>query len=287
MTAPADIVRFANEHASIAHCIFPAWEAGDYVSVSNPASVAVSFTTQCKATVQLHDARRADRAIPAGSFGTAGAAPISWIRVREPSECLEITASAALRSAIAEELGVPRHRDLDDLHGSSDPIIWIATAQLRSIVRTSAPTDAMETEALVRQAYARVLTLRFGGKPAARGDGGLGRARLRLVFDWIEAHLGEQITIGRLAALAALSHAHFIRSFKRSVGVPPHRYVRSRRLERARELLASGASVAVAAHSSGFLSLSQFRKAFFFQFGYFPHLAPRRGAKVWIRPEDS
>jgi AraC-like DNA-binding protein len=287
MTAPADIVRFANADASIAHCILPAWEPGDYVSVSNPASVAVSFTSQRTATVQLHDARRAERTIPAGSFGTAGPTPISWIRVREPSECLEITASKALRAAIAEELGVPSQCDLDDLHGSSDPIIWIATAQLRSILRTGAPPDALEVEALVRLAYARVLMLCFGGKPAARGDGGLGGARLRLLFDWIEAHLGEPITIGRLAALAALSHAHFIRSFKRSVGVPPHRYVRSRRLERARELLARGVSVAVAAHSSGFVSLSQFRKAFFFQFGYVPHLAPRRGAKVWIRPEDS
>jgi AraC family transcriptional regulator len=287
MTASADIVRFSNADASIAHCIFPAWEAGEYISVSNPASVAVAFTGQRQSTVELHDGRRGERTIPAASYGTAGAEPISWIRVKEPSECLEVTASPALRAAVAGELSVSQHRELADLHGSGDPIVWSIAARLRAMLRAGAATDAMEIEALVRRTYARVLTLRFGGKPAARGDGGLGRARLSLLFDWIEAHLGEEIAIARLAAVAALSHAHFIRSFKRSVGVSPHHYVRSRRLERAREQLATGASVAVAAHSTGFLSASQFRKAFFIHFGHAPHLTPRRGAQAWIHPEDS
>jgi AraC-like DNA-binding protein len=279
MPAP-DIARFENTVASIAHCILPPWDAGDYLSVSNPASVAVAFTGQRKATVELDGARRQQRTIPAGSFGTAGHAPIVWIRVKEASECLEVTASADLRASIAEEWGVPHHRDLDDLHGLSDPIIWSAAAQFRSVLRAGAAADALEVEALVRRLYSRVLAIRFGGKPAVRGDGGLGRGRLALLFDWIEAHLGEEITVARLADAAALSQAHFIRSFTRSVGVPPYQYVRARRLERAREQLASGATVAVAAHFAGFSSLSQFRKAFHRHFGHAPHVTPPRGSHV-------
>jgi AraC-like DNA-binding protein len=282
-----DIARLVTRDASIAHCILPAWEAGDYVSVSNPASVAVSFTGQRNATVELAGALRLERTIPAGSVGTAGETAIAWIRVKEPSECLEVTASAALRESIAAELGVPQHRDLADLYGVSDPIAWALSARLRSLVRAGDARDALEPEALIRRLYARVFALRFGGKLAVRGDGGLSRARLALLFDWIEAHLDEDITIARLAAVAALSHAHFIRSFTRSVGVSPSRYVRARRLERAREQLANGASVTAAAHFSGFLSLSQFRRAFHGYFGHAPRATPRRGADRRIRSEDS
>jgi AraC-like DNA-binding protein len=62
--------------------------------------------------------------------------------------------------------------------------------------------------------------------------------------------------------------------------------VRARRLERAREQLAAGATVAVAAHFSGFLSLSQFRRAFLNHFGHVPRLTPRRGARGWLYAEN-
>src|SRR5215216_2783517 len=133
-----DIARFINADISIAHCVFPAWEAGDFISISNPSSIAVSFTEQRKATVQLYESRRIDRNIPAGSFGTAGVAPIAWIRVREPSECLEVTASPALRISMAEELRIRHLSDLDDLHGSRDAIVWSVAARLRALLR--APT---------------------------------------------------------------------------------------------------------------------------------------------------
>jgi AraC family transcriptional regulator len=282
MTTRVDIARFAHADASIAHCMFPAWDADDYVSVSNPSSIAVSFTYQRKATVQLVGTRRVEWTIPAGSFGTAGVAPIAWIRVREPSECLEVTASPALRASIAEELNAARYRDLDDLYGAHDPVVWSCAAALRSILRGRVPRDAMEIEMLVRRLYARLLVLRFGARSRVRGDGGLSPARLAWVIEWIEAHLQGNITIAQLAAVASLSDAHFIRSFRRTVGVPPHQYVRARRLQRAREQLASGANVATAAHAAGFASISQFRTAFFGTFGHVPHLTPRRGARTWV-----
>lgn len=283
MSAPVDIVRFSNPDAMIAHCLLPAWEADEYVSISRPASIAVSFTYQRRATVQLLATRRVERNIPQGSFGTAGEAPIAWIRVREPSECLEVTASTALRASIAEDMHVPQHRNLDDCHGGHDPIVWVITARLRSIMR-SGLHDPLEIETLVRKLYARVFALRFGGRPSVRGDGGLSTHRLTAVTEWIDAHLGGDITIARLAAVASLSPAHFIRSFKRSVGVSPHQYVRARRMERARDQLARGESVATAAHSAAFASVSQFRKAFFDTFGHPPHASPRRGRRRWLEP---
>jgi AraC-like DNA-binding protein len=264
--------------------MLPAWDSGDYVSVSNPSSIAVSFTYQRRATVEVGGSRRVDRTIPAGSFGTAGAAPIAWLRVREPSECLEVTASRALRRSIAEELLVPRHCDLDDLHGGSDPVVWSIAARLRSIVRGAAAVDALQAETLVRGLYRRLLILRCGGREPGRGSGALSAARLAAVVEWIDAHLAQAITIADLARVASLSSSHFIRSFGRTMGVSPHRYVRAQRLQRAREQLARGATVSSTALAVGFTSVSQFRTAFYSAFGHLPSSTPRRGARLWIGP---
>ena len=50
----------------------------------------------------------------------------------------------------------------------------------------------------------------------------------------------EPISLATLAAMVRLSPFYFCRSFKQSLGVPPHRYHMTRRVERAKVLLAQG-----------------------------------------------
>jgi AraC-like DNA-binding protein len=66
---------------------------------------------------------------------------------------------------------------------------------------------------------------------------GLSRERLRRVRDYIDAHLGESLTLSDIAEVACLSSYHLSRSFKLATGITLHRYVLSRRIERAKELL--------------------------------------------------
>jgi AraC family transcriptional regulator len=65
--------------------------------------------------------------------------------------------------------------------------------------------------------------------------------RLARVTAHIESHLGEDLSIARLAAVAGLSASHFKAFFRRSTGIPVHRYVVQRRVTRARRLLEGGA----------------------------------------------
>jgi transcriptional regulator GlxA family with amidase domain len=53
----------------------------------------------------------------------------------------------------------------------------------------------------------------------------------------IEAHLEFGIDVGELAAMAGFSMSHFFRKFKQLYGVPPHRYLLTRRLLLAQRLL--------------------------------------------------
>jgi AraC family transcriptional regulator len=54
---------------------------------------------------------------------------------------------------------------------------------------------------------------------------------------YVEDHLSEEISLLSLARLVQLSPYHFSRAFKQSFGLPPHRYLTSRRIERAKSLL--------------------------------------------------
>ena len=71
----------------------------------------------------------------------------------------------------------------------------------------------------------------------------------------VEAHLGEELSLARLAEVACLSPWHFRRCFKQAMGVGPHRYVTQRRIERAKALLRAGGageSLAAVALAVGF-----------------------------------
>jgi AraC family transcriptional regulator len=60
------------------------------------------------------------------------------------------------------------------------------------------------------------------------------------VTDYIEAHLDERLTLTELAALVELSVPHFKVLFRETFGMPVHRYVVERRVERAKALLMQG-----------------------------------------------
>ena len=67
-----------------------------------------------------------------------------------------------------------------------------------------------------------------------------------------------------MAAVARLSVYHFARQFKAATGLPPHQYVLTRRVERAKELLQARTHLSlaeVAAHT-GFSDQSQFTHHF-------------------------
>lgn len=91
----------------------------------------------------------------------------------------------------------------------------------------------------------------------------LPRRRLRRVLDYIEAHLGKELTLAELAGIACLSPCHLSRSFKQEIGTGPQRYTVQRRVERAKALLRhSDASLASIAATVGFADQSHFTAAF-------------------------
>ncbi|HEY5800887.1 MAG TPA: AraC family transcriptional regulator [Burkholderiaceae bacterium] len=87
--------------------------------------------------------------------------------------------------------------------------------------------------------------------------------RLLRAKDRMDAAPHEQWPVRRLAAISCISEAHFARSFKLAYGLPPHRYLLTRRIERAVALLReTDLPVTDIAYGTGWASLGTFGRIF-------------------------
>jgi AraC family transcriptional regulator len=109
-------------------------------------------------------------------------------------------------------------------------------------------------------------------------QGGLTSRQVRVVTEYMDAHLTEKITISELAGLLDLTRFHFIRAFKQTAGMPPHQFLIRRRVDRARGMLAeSPITISEIAEQTGFGSPIQLTRAFRRVLGTTPS-ALRRGS---------
>ncbi|WCM24657.1 helix-turn-helix transcriptional regulator [Paraburkholderia bryophila] len=87
--------------------------------------------------------------------------------------------------------------------------------------------------------------------------------RLLRAKDHMDAASHEAWPVKRLAGVSGVSEAHFARSFKRAFGIPPHRYLLTRRIEQAATLLRdTDLSITTIAFATGWESLGTFGRIF-------------------------
>ena len=114
--------------------------------------------------------------------------------------------------------------------------------------------------------------------------------------DAIDRSYASDLDISTLAGIAAVSEAHFIRSFKDVFGETPHRYLQRRRVERAMALLRdSDLSVTDVCMAVGFSSLGTFSRTFREVVGVSPSsyragstqvAVPGCFTRAWTRPSS-
>lgn len=87
--------------------------------------------------------------------------------------------------------------------------------------------------------------------------------RLLRAKDAMDSASHEEWPVARLARVSGVSQAHFARSFRDAFGAPPHRYLLTRRIERAKALLRdTDLPVTDIAFQTGWNSLGTFGRIF-------------------------
>ena len=145
-----------------------------------------------------------------------------------------------------------------------DRDLWDTALKFKSQVENPGSMPRLYAEALGIVLTHELVRINSGAarrEPANRG--GLAPWQQKRVAAYIEERVANDIPLATLAELARLSPYHFCRSFKRSFGMPPHRYHAIRRIERAKQLLADRQlSVTTIALDVGFSDTSRFSAAF-------------------------
>lgn len=190
--------------------------------------------------------------LPAGSDGVCS--------YEEELEFVFVT----LEERILSEFGLGNDFDFEAIVGEIDPL-------LLSLCLGAPDLEGAAT--LYRETMHRALAAQIVQlvKPVPEWHLGIEDMRLRKVLDYIHDNLAEDLSLSRMADLAAMSGTHFSKAFKKALGVSPLQYVIAARLDLASVLLrTTKLSVAEIAWRVGYQDLSRFGQHFKRKFGCTP-----------------
>jgi AraC family transcriptional regulator len=185
------------------------------------------------------------------------------------SEDIEVTHLYLSTAAVADVAAqaYDRHvRDVElfDVLRTDDPVLSGLAAALARESREGELGGRLYVDSLKNQACVHMLrhyaNVRFR-EPASYG--GLSDAQCRLLIQYIDEHLDQNISLADMAAVVQLSSFHFIRKFSKEFGCPPHAYVMRRRLDQAkRQLARRNIPLKVVAANCGFSDQSHMTRSF-------------------------
>lgn len=183
-------------------------------------------------------------------------------------------------------LGLPLiHRAVGDLHGAdaapvqlrevsggTDAVITNQLSILRDELLNRRHPSAMLVQGLASSLAVHVVRVYATETPvAATPHGGLPAFKMHRVLNAMQERLHQELDLSRLAREAQLSEAHFSRSFKKSTGFAPSRYLVRLRMERARRLLReTGMPIVEVGLEVGYASPSHFAQVFRKEVGALP-----------------
>jgi AraC family transcriptional regulator len=160
-----------------------------------------------------------------------------------------------------------RRIDLAPLHAKpfDDPLL---TAVMKELWREAERADEISrlfVDSATALLAARLWRLRGAQEPTRRKPAGLSPWARKRAIDYLQSRLGEPVMPMEVAAAVRLSPSHFCTAFRQSFGMPPHRWLMARRIERAKALLAAPGplvSISEVALACGFATSAHFAAAF-------------------------
>lgn len=167
--------------------------------------------------------------------------------------------------AMAEDGDVPMVKEFIIPGGTVDDVASQMSLMLQPAFENPDQWNVLFVSGLLEAFYGH-LVAKYGNVALIRNrraTGGLTANQLARAKDLIEANLSGDVSLAYLARECGLSPTHFARAFKQSVGVPPHRWLLLRRVEKAKSLLENGTmSTGEIASATGFADQSHLIRVF-------------------------
>ncbi len=167
--------------------------------------------------------------------------------------------------ALADDLGVPRVGEFGYPKGwgVDDPTIFHLGQALLPAFRHPEHASRLFVDHVTLAVCSHVAHT-YGAMRSAPGPrGGLAPWQARLASDLIAANLDGDLSHAEVARECGLSAGHFARAFRRTTGLPPHRWLLQRRIDKAKALLReTGDPLADIAVQCGFADQSHFTRTF-------------------------
>ena len=207
----------------------------------------------------------------AGALTVVPKGPVPVGRSFQKVDILYCAFDDSLLLGVREELDDRLPLPISSRSGMHDHAVSEILNLLFAEVESGGASGTLYAESLAHALAVRFLFL--GGQLPTRshGTGILTQRKLRNVQDFIESRLDADLTLQRLAAETGYSRSHFLRMFRATMGMTPHRYVLKRRVERARQMLEQvEPSIAEVALRCGFSSQAHLTLAFRKEFGITP-----------------
>jgi AraC family transcriptional regulator len=151
---------------------------------------------------------------------------------------------------------------LTPLLGIEDAILENLAAAIGGAVTDRLPRSSLYVDPVAQAVARRVLDIAHKGTKR-RGAQQLSDRQLTRIHEFVEAHLEDDIRVADLAKASGICTTRLKSAFQISTGTTPYRYVLSRRIGRARELLAdTRLSLAEIALRSGFCNQEHLTRVF-------------------------
>jgi AraC family transcriptional regulator len=214
---------------------------------------------------------------PAGSISVvpAGSSVVCSHQGSVDSLLIYLEPSRVARVAAESFEMDPSRTVVPPVDGLNAPGLRSAMLAVDAELKAGGAGGPLMVEALANMLCVHLIRHFLGSRQLAGGsDGVLPRRKLHTVIEYIMENLEGNPTLEQMAAVVHLSPYHFARQFKATTGLPPHQYVITRRVERAKHLLRADGELGLAevALRAGFSDQSKFS----FHFKRMVGITPRR-----------
>ena len=164
---------------------------------------------------------------------------------------------------VAEEAGLRRVGSVGCDPGAIDPVVAQLVASILPAFERPNEANALFLEYVVLALCVHVLE-RYGiGTKIELCRGGLSPLQLKRATDLIASNLTANLSLTYIAGELGLSRQYFIKAFKQTTGLPPHRWLQQHRIRIVKELLReTSLAVVDIANKCGFADQSHLTRVF-------------------------